>query len=129
MKHLVLLYLLLFSVAVVSEPTTNPSDSDVQSDIKTGNDFLAHCETPDGSGVAPDGMFMTGLCRGYLMGVHDEIAVRGGMRSCPSKEVRYWQFDRVVVKFMHDHPEELHKPTPVLAAEAWTVAFPCPAKE
>lgn len=130
MKYLKVLFcLLLFSVAVNSEPTTNPSDSDMQSDIQSGNAFLAHCETPDDSGVAPGGSFITGLCRGYLMGIHDDIAVRGVIRSCPSKEVRYWQFDRVVVKFMHDHPEELHKPTAVLAAEAWTMAFPCPAKK
>jgi Ssp1 endopeptidase immunity protein Rap1a len=126
--HVVLLCLLLFSAA--AEPTTNPSDSDNQSDIQTGNAFLAHCETPgNDSGLAPDGQFITGMCRGYLMGIHDAIAVRGGLRTCASKEVRYWQFDRVAVKFMHDHPEELHKPTPVLAAESWMKAFPCPAKK
>lgn len=126
----VLVCLLLFSVAVNSEPTTNPSDSDIQSDIGSGNAFLAHCETPgDDSGVATGGGFITGLCRGYLMGIHDGIALHGPIRSCPSKEVRYWQFDRVAVKFMHDHPEELHKPTAVLAVEAWTMAFPCPAKK
>ncbi len=133
MKYLWPLFcLLLFSVA--ADPATNPSDSDIQSDIGSGNKFLAHCETPDGSGIAPDattggGMFITGICRGYLMGIHDDIAVHGGIRSCPSKEVRYWQFDRVAVKYMHDHPEELHKPTAVLAVEAWTMAFPCPVKK
>jgi hypothetical protein len=130
MKHHVVLFcLLLFSVAPDLEPTKNPSDSDIQSDIGSGNKFLAHCETPDGSGIAPDGMFITGMCRGYLMGIHDDVAVHSRIRSCPSKEVSYWQFDRVAVKFMHDHPEELHKPTPVLAVEAWTMAFPCPAKK
>jgi hypothetical protein len=129
--HGILFCLLLFSVAADSEPRTNLSDSDIESDIQTGNAFLAHCETPgDDSGLAPTGgMFITGICRGYLMGIHDDIALHGKIRSCPSKEVRYWQFDRVAVKFMHDHPEEMHKATAVLAVEAWTKAFPCPANK
>jgi hypothetical protein len=44
---------------------------------------------------------------------------------CPAKDSTYEQGTRVVVKYLQDHPEELHMKSSALVERALAKAFPC----
>jgi hypothetical protein len=65
-------------------------------------------------------------CDAYLSGVADayaEVGRPGGI--CIPIPVTGVQLRLVVVKYMHDHPQELEQPGGVLTSHALTAAFPC----
>ena len=112
--------------------------------IKDGNDLLDACRDAD---KGPDEMKTQDqlrrsmMCLGYITGVTDGIKVAtqvnervngkplnlgewGGMFCIPDG-VKVGQMLRVVVKYLRDHPEELHNDSAELVVAAFLTAFPC----
>jgi hypothetical protein len=90
----------------------------------TGIDLLKQCENN------------TPICNGFVVGVVDtsqlikngatidEISL-GGSHWCLPAGVT-WEQDRLIlVKWLKDHPENLHYAAPSLVAAAYAEAFPC----
>jgi hypothetical protein len=64
-----------------------------------------------------------GYCTGLVNGV-----TNASPRVCPDEAVTTGQTLRVVVKYLEDHPEELHLDNAVLVEKALAKAFPCVKK-
>ena len=106
-----------------------------------GNKLLADCEAginiADENAKSPDTTKSCGAgrCLGFLQGViemHEFYRVdrpKGDSLFCLPNEATYVQYARIVVKYLRDHPEELHKDDFVLAVKALVVAFPCTNKK
>ncbi len=87
-----------------------------------GNDMKNFCHSE-----APN--FSQGLCVGFAMAVA-EIAgsqpIFDRQRACIPPGVKRGQLKDIMVKFLDDHPEQLHLTATSLAARAYEEAFPCP---
>jgi len=112
--------------------------------IKDGNDLLDACRDADKSPdemKTQDQLRRSMMCLGYITGVADGIKVAtqvneqinekprnlgdwGGL-FCAPDEVKVGQVLRVVVKYLRDHPGELHNPSADLIVAALNAAFPC----
>jgi hypothetical protein len=95
---------------------------DVRSGFDTGNDLLRYCKNYE----RDDATFVEGVCAGHVVGVFDmmvEFPIPGA-RICPGR-VERGQVVRVVVKYVKEHPEQLHLPAVVLTKTALVNAFPC----
>jgi hypothetical protein len=64
--------------------------------------------------------FRDGYCRGIVEGVSS-----ASPKVCPADNATYGQEVRVVVKYLQDHPEELHLRNTTLVEKALAKAFPC----
>jgi hypothetical protein len=74
-----------------------------------------------------------GFCLGLMRGMLDmnQIYVahlKGAALFCQPDESTNDQAARIVLKYLRDHPEELHKPGTVLTFTALRGAFPCAKK-
>lgn len=76
------------------------------------------------------------ICPTYLVGVSDGFEVMAGslgqmdekgakLPFCKPKTFTVSQFQRVVTKYLKDHPEELHFGAAFLVFKALSEAFPC----
>lgn len=106
---------------------------------RTGNDLLRQCNEMmkilDNSNPPPgvdagEAMY----CVGYVGGAADFATVGEVWNRvhdykdapfCVPVEAERGQLVRVVVRYMNDHPEELHKDKVVLVMGAFSAAFPC----
>jgi hypothetical protein len=122
----VVVLILCVSIAVPVAKTQN-NTMDVGD---SGNAFLSLCgNMPDN---APSG-FQQGDCLGYVVGVDDAIRMAYDVQNqtqpyCVPEEVTHGQVVRVLIKFIHDHPEKAHAETRMLEFQALIGAFPCKAK-
>ena len=66
------------------------------------------------------GSIKVGVCMGYVEGVADAYT-----DSCAPESVELGQEIRVVVKYLNDHPENLHLRRAELTKAALKQAFPC----
>ena len=70
--------------------------------------------------------FCLGLMQGMLhMNNYYEYNQKGATLFCQPDGNTIGQAARIVVKYLQEHPEELHKRESMLAIEALRVAFPC----
>jgi hypothetical protein len=67
--------------------------------------------------------YRDGYCSGLVAGVSS-----ASPRVCPDDGVTGGQQIRVVLKYLQDHPEELHLDDALLVDRALAKAFPCPKK-
>jgi hypothetical protein len=69
-------------------------------------------------------------CFGFIEAVQ-QMGSLGDENSlfCPPDGVTYGQSKRIVLKYLNDHPEELHLPSTFLVSEAFRGAFPCAVKK
>ena len=87
-------------------------------DTASGNFMLPHCETSRNDDPSH--------CLGIIVGMgHLGPFLRADMRFCPPDNSTYKQALRVVLKFLHAHPELLHEEFKVLAHRALKEARPC----
>lgn len=100
-------------------------------DMRSGNALLRHCTAAlsnDGSTNMTDA-FMRGRCFGVMAGILDTVAVYTELIKpplfCPPAEGTIEQATRVVLKYLQDHPEELHNNGVQLSIAAFIKAFPC----
>jgi hypothetical protein len=118
--HCVLFGLLLASLLGTSQQAPpQPPAVDI---VSSGSAFISRCDP------APDA-WIDGFCRGYVSGLSEPGPLLVAAPNCPPKGVTYGQDYLIVVKYIHNHPEEMHKQTSVLVLEALREAFPCPAKK
>jgi hypothetical protein len=99
----------------------------------SGNEYLSGCAGITDSDVKSGSAFIQGLCFGYLTGFLD--GYEGGARVYASKgknvtfclppEGTRGQNVRVFMKYLSDHPENLHESTGSLIIRAIHAAFPC----
>jgi hypothetical protein len=105
-----------------------------------GNKLLANCNAAIATIDSPSATNVTfgaGLCFGLMQGilhmsqmyqVHlvDNMRLeRKNILMCPPISVTNGQAARIVVKYLRDHPEELHNFDTFLAFNALADAFPC----
>jgi hypothetical protein len=91
----------------------------------TGNDLLRRCEW-QGEDVAIKIMNDT-FCLAFIAGYTDALRTifRNSETVCMPNQAEWEQRKKVVVKYMNEHPESLHKYYEVLLVEAISKAFPC----
>ena len=129
----VLLVLLLVVVAVFSLPSwCNAQDRD-------GNKLLLDCGAAvtifDGGGKSLDtdkfidASRCIGLMQG-MFGMNDFYGLTGAtLVFCRPNNSTAGQAARIVVKYLQDHPEQLHQDEFGLAVAALQAAFPCTNKK
>ena len=95
------------------------------SDEKSGSHWLRKCTNPEPVWQIE--------CAIYVQAVVEYDEVRANMLGdkqyiCREKEMTIGQSREVVVKFLRERPEDLHRPFALLAHRALETAFPCAAK-
>ena|ERR1700733_4824606 len=105
----------------------------------TGADIIAKCKqaAADADNLKPDTVnrFDAGFCAGFMSGVNedqlmwqasDKMDHRDHILSyCFPDASTNGQMLRVFVKYLDDHPEELHESAAFLYLKAMHKAFPC----
>jgi hypothetical protein len=70
------------------------------------------------------------VCVSYIRGFIDSHILEMGDSPpkgyCPPEDVTYDQYSQVFIKYLEDHPEELHKVASKLLYNSLIKAFPCP---
>lgn len=95
----------------------------------TGNDLLKVCDGPytDKAEELAD----TSSCLGYIEGIQQFQHVVIGLRGLeplfcePYRTGSYDQLRMVLVKWLKENPEQLHRDARIVAAAAYMQAFPC----
>ena len=84
-----------------------------------GNELKKYCSSNS---------YERGICLGFTSAVANIVANEpvAGWRACIPDGVTRGQLRDIMVKFLDDHPEELHLEAASLAARAYKEAFPCP---
>lgn len=102
-----------------------------------GAEFLPDCQNIlEKSESREYDSFSTGYCLGVIQGTWDALFVASArvaaigqeslLKMCPPEEnISGDQAVRIVVKYLEDHPEELHIPLTYLVHRAFVAAFPC----
>jgi len=92
---------------------------------RSGADLLAQCAAfeayESGRSFNLDAF---GFCLGYVSGAFDGLGVAG---VCTPNKVSNGQMVRVVLKYLREHPEELHRDKLLLVSAAYLKAWPCAA--
>ncbi len=88
----------------------------------TGNELLGYCEN--------EGVYSQGLCDGFIDGAGDgfqSYALYIGRRLpfCYPEGATVGQVRRVIVKYLEEHPQDLHYSAADSAFIALGDAFPC----
>ena len=110
------IFLFVFSVGSRSVP---------QQDVTTGTWLLGSCQitlkTTDDRTFHENDLesFRDGFCRGLIEGVS-----KMSPRVC-MVDVTSAQEVRIVLKYLQDHPEQIHQRNAVLVDKALSQAFPC----
>ena len=79
--------------------------------------------------------FGAGSCLGLMYGIlvmktfYVTNTQKGRILFCAPDGVISGQAARIVIKYLRDHPEELHQPDYALTIAALHAAFPCPNKK
>jgi hypothetical protein len=92
------------------------------SDFSSGNDLLTKCRNFEKEKGSIQEAYDTGFCHAYIRGVADAIK---NIVMCTPSGVTYEQIWRVVIKYLQNHPEELHLSPNFLIQKALEKAFPC----
>lgn len=88
----------------------------------TGNDMKDKC----GNDVNP---YSSGFCSGFIVGATGMDSLRQLMNDnpliCEPDRVTNGQKRSIVIKYMKEHPEELHRPFLAITVNSLMEAFPC----
>jgi hypothetical protein len=98
-----------------------------------GNGLLSSCQTTIkySEGDRNISSFDVGQCTGMVDGVEGAIfvlndSVSSTMKTCyPAAGTTNIQKARIVVKYLQEHPDQLHLPASMLTVIAYMGAFPC----
>jgi hypothetical protein len=101
-------------------------------ELRTGTDYLSAC----GTALDPNApRFQLGVCGGYVRGLAAGLestqalyveAMHQPKVSCLPKTYAPSQLMRVGLKYLNDHPADLHRPLEDLMVFSWIQSFPCP---
>lgn len=138
MKRLAFVAVILaFALCAHSSEAQDKSAAVAQENHGTGVQLLEECEN-----VENDGSKLTGLerqrgmhCMGYLQGVADTLRFWRDYNNeekthlfppaCISNDATNFEFAKVVVKYLNDHPNKLHEGYGLLVIFALEDAYPC----
>jgi hypothetical protein len=134
---------LIFSSSARSHAQTDAAKPDAAKE-DTGLDLLHDCEriSRDFNNLRehPSNMGWNEIadaehCSGYIAGMKDMLTMWNAVNSvkhqetnsimCVPHEATIIELLRVVVKFLNDHPTELHDQAGFAVIEAWRNAYPC----
>lgn len=98
-----------------------------------GNDLVKGCSDVVRSmdGLKARNLYAAGSCLGLVSGVMDTLTIVDDSlppkeKICyPSQGIPYGQAVRVVLKYLNDHPSDLHQNASVLTADALRTAYSC----
>jgi hypothetical protein len=112
-KCAALLALVLLLSAVAQE---SPEDND---GYMLRRDLHVMDQPPSNAGDGMKGAFALG----YVLGISEAL---DGVRFCMPAHWRAGEIHDVVIKYLDDHPEQLHKARVEVTESALQRAFPCP---
>jgi len=89
----------------------------------SGNDLMKHCSVFE-MGAST---FYDGVCSGYVVAIADAMAINtiNTFRACVPLNSTWGQIARISIKYLREHPEQLHHAAHGLVAAALSEAFPC----
>lgn len=125
------LWAVIFLCALSSPRSSIGADGD-------GNKLLSDCDhivaLIDGQTVQESKSSGIFFCLGLIQGMLDmndlyEYKLKDVALLCRPQGATTGQAARIVVKYLRDHPEELHKKDSVLTFVALRAAFPCTKKK
>jgi hypothetical protein len=105
---------------------TSSGSPSPEEDVTSGNWLLVSCQlsvrSMDDSAFHENTFesYREGFCNGLVEGVSNASS-----KVCRKEEVTNGQELRVVLKYLQDHPEELHLRSSALVEKALAKAFPC----
>jgi hypothetical protein len=110
---------LLAAVATAVALACPPASAQEARTFYTGNNLLSLCTS--------NGVLETGVCRGFVGGIADAMALDPilGNRACIPVPVTLGQARDVVIRFLEQHPEARHYSAASIVALALAAAFPC----
>ena|SRR5437870_246669 len=73
--------------------------------------------------------FQGGFCFGFITGFADANSLLASSLFCPPPGVTVGQMAKVFLKYMDEHPEDLHRYASPMLATALRKAFSCPGSE
>ena len=119
---------MLFALCLVVLLSTSAS-------AKDGYELLQRCEDAlidDKQGLFSmdsSRVFLAGYCLGVMQGITRSNVIYQKLKQSlfclPNERITNGQAARVVVKYLREHPEELHEDDTILAVIAFMEAFPC----
>jgi hypothetical protein len=97
-------------------------------DFESGNYMLPHCKA-----LTDDGQTVGGVWEGECAGIVHALlwlstTLPDDIKFCPPQGVTARQAERVVVRYLEAHPEQLHRDLNDLALMALDQAWPCPKR-
>lgn len=103
--------------------------SDVLEKMGTGQGLLTACTTTtsDSAGDLVAATLDYGACMGFIKAVSQTLILASQL--CQPEEITFGQAQKIVVKYLNDHPERLHIASAWLVREALLGAFPCPVRK
>lgn len=100
------------------------SHAKAEENLRSGNYMLSHCKNLL-AGANPG--VWEGQCGGSIYALmYVGSSLKDDFRFCKPDGVTQEQAERIVVKYLSDHPDILHKSFLGLAAAALRQAWPCP---
>jgi hypothetical protein len=115
MKTLIAVLAVIFATESALGQTSNTASR------SNGNDLLLTCtENSKRMDGMSHGDFASGYCLGFVEGVS-----LSSSDICAPEDVTAGQGTRVVLKYLQDHPEQLHEGSAILVRKALSIAFPC----
>jgi Ssp1 endopeptidase immunity protein Rap1a len=95
-----------------------PGSAKSEGPFITGKELLRDCESKTRS-----------LCLGFVGGVNDASFVLNMIPYCTPHSATLPQLQPVVTKWLHAHPEQLHRDAAFLVMTALEEAYPCEKKK
>jgi len=117
---------LCVAIIAFSVGSSSGSPTPQEEDYRGGSWLLVSCQAtlkqPDDPSSHQNlyEAYRDGFCRGIVEGVSN-----ASPKVCPEDNATYGQEVRVVVKYLQDHPEELHLRNSTLVEKALAKVFPC----
>jgi Rap1a immunity proteins len=102
-----------------------------------GGELLERCRAVLAKDASPRGLRSAGYCEGFVdaaaagIGVESHVfatTTRTGELVCIPGNAETDQLIRVLVAYLEGHPAQLQRGAYSLARDAFTAAFPCPAR-
>lgn len=128
--------LMFFPIGMATSTVAPPLQIEKQVELQSGTDFLRQCapvvRISDGDkDVSVEDSLKGLVCSGYMQGFVDAYRLtdklQGGktLICLPEQGIETEQAVRIIVKWLRDHPDQLHQTARVSAFVALAQAFSC----
>ncbi len=118
MRKALAMAILVFALATLPGPSH-------ANDGNSGNDFLPWCKQwLDPGTTDTEDVFGAAVCSGFVLAARDLVSTLQS-KICIPVDVTNGQMARVFVKYMEEHPQDLHMRASFLFLLAAREGFPC----